>query len=56
VWVELNGAFGASLIAQIFAVGIAVGLAGGFYAWAVSKMQVPEARQIQALLSRRLAR
>jgi putative peptidoglycan lipid II flippase len=56
VWVELNGAFGASLIAQILAVGIAVGLAGGFYAWAVSKMQVPEARQIQALLSRRLAR
>jgi putative peptidoglycan lipid II flippase len=56
VWVELNGAFGTSLIAQIFAVGIAVALAGGFYGWAVTKMQVPEARQIQTLLSRRLAR
>jgi putative peptidoglycan lipid II flippase len=56
VWVELNSAFGTSLIAQIFAVGIAMMLAGGFYAWAVTKMHIPEARQIQMLLRRRFAR
>ena len=56
VWVLLNAALGSSLIGQIFAVGGAVALAGGFYGWAVTQLRIPEARQIQTLMSRRLAR
>ncbi len=55
-WVLVHDLLGRSLIAQILAVGVAVGLAGGFYVWAVTKMRIPEARQIQTLISRRLAR
>ena len=55
-WIVVNDVLGGSLIAQIFAVGVAVALAGAFYVWAVTKMRIPEARQIQTLLSRRLAR
>lgn len=55
-WVLIHAGLGASVIAQIVAVGFAVALAGGFYVWAVTKMRIPEARQIQTLLSRRLAR
>ena len=56
VWVVVDDVLGASLIAQILAVGLAVGLAGTFYVWAVTKMRIPEARQIQTLIRRRLAR
>ncbi len=56
VWVLVHDVLGASVLDQILAVGLAVVLAGAFYVWAVTKMRVGEARQIQTLLSRRLAR
>jgi putative peptidoglycan lipid II flippase len=56
VWVLVHDVLGTSVVAQIFSVGLAVALAGAFYIWAVTKMRIGEARQIQTLLSRRLAR
>jgi putative peptidoglycan lipid II flippase len=56
VWVLLHNLLGASVTAQLVAVGLAVLLAGTFYVWAVTKMRIPEARQIQTLFRRRIAR
>ncbi len=56
VWLVTHAVLGGSVIAQILAVGLAVIAAGAFYVWAVTKMRIPEARQIQTLMSRRLAR
>ena len=50
VWVLLNDVVGTSIPGQIFAVGLAVVLAGVFYAKAVLVMRVPEARQIETLI------
>ena len=54
VWALVNGVLGGSLIAQIASVGLAVGVAGAFYAWAVLHMRIPEARQIENLIASRL--
>jgi putative peptidoglycan lipid II flippase len=54
VWVLLNSLLGKSLTAQIVAVGLAVVLAGAFYAKAVLAMRIPEARQIESLVLGRL--
>jgi putative peptidoglycan lipid II flippase len=56
VWVLVNGALGTSLIAQILSVGLAVVVAGAFYAWAVLNLRIPEARQIERLVLGRLGR
>ncbi len=54
VWELLNGIVGLSLPGQIFSVGGAVLAGGGFYAWAISRMRVPEWQQIESMLLRRL--
>ncbi|WP_249009981.1 murein biosynthesis integral membrane protein MurJ [Conexibacter sp. DBS9H8] len=56
VWSAVASVLGDSIPAQLIAVGLAIVLAGAFYAWAVTRMRIPEARQLQTLLSRRLAR
>ena len=55
VWALLHAVAGVSLVGQIFSVGAAVLVAGGFYAWAVLNMRIPEAKQIERLLRGRLA-
>ncbi len=54
VWVLLDDLLGRSLPAQIVSVGLAVVLAGAFYAKAVLAMRIPEARQIESLVLGRL--
>jgi putative peptidoglycan lipid II flippase len=54
VWVLVNGIAGASVIGQIVSVGLAVVIGGGFYAWAVLQMRIPEARQVEQLIAGRL--
>ncbi len=54
VWVLLDDLLGSSLPAQIVSVGLAVAIAGAFYAKAVLTMRVPEARQIESLVRGRL--
>jgi putative peptidoglycan lipid II flippase len=63
-WAAANSAVGHSTlrisdvalpIGQIISVGLAVGLAGTFYAWAVTRMRIPEAEQIESMLRRRLS-
>jgi putative peptidoglycan lipid II flippase len=56
VWVLLNGLLGASLLAQILSVGIAVAIAFAFYGKAMLTMRVPEARQIQFLVLQRVGK
>jgi putative peptidoglycan lipid II flippase len=56
VWTLLNGLLGQSIPAQVISVGLAVGVAGAFYAKAVLAMRIPEARQIEALILGRLRR
>jgi putative peptidoglycan lipid II flippase len=56
IWKGIDSVLGRSLIAQILSVGIALALAGGFYAKAVLTMRIPEARQIEALVRGRLGR
>jgi putative peptidoglycan lipid II flippase len=56
VWVLLHALLGASTPAQLIAVGAAVLLAGVAYAYLVTRLRIPEARQIQTLLRRRLGR
>jgi putative peptidoglycan lipid II flippase len=53
-WAFANDAVGSSLPGQIFSVGLAVVLAGGFYSWAVLHLRIPEAHQVSRLISRRL--
>jgi putative peptidoglycan lipid II flippase len=54
IWVLLNDLLGRSTLAQIIAVGLAVAIAGAFYAKAVLFMRIPEARQIEELVLGRL--
>ncbi|HZU39847.1 MAG TPA: murein biosynthesis integral membrane protein MurJ [Solirubrobacteraceae bacterium] len=56
VWTGVSDLVGGSLPGQIASVGLAVAIAGAFYAWAVLGMRVPEARQIEALVLGRLRR
>ena len=56
IWVGLDSLLGRSLVAQIFAVGIAVSVAGIVYARLALTMRVPEARQIEFLIRQRLGR
>jgi putative peptidoglycan lipid II flippase len=54
VWKGLSTALGVSLIAQILAVGLALAAAVGVYARLVLLMRVPEAKQIESMISGRL--
>jgi putative peptidoglycan lipid II flippase len=54
VWKGLDSLLGASLVAQIIAMGIALILAGALYARVVLWMRIPEARQIESLIMGRL--
>jgi putative peptidoglycan lipid II flippase len=56
VWAALDGVFGQSFVVELFAVGIAIVVSGALYAKIILAMRVPEARQIQALVTQRLSR
>jgi putative peptidoglycan lipid II flippase len=56
VWKGLDSVLGASLVAQIISVGLAFTVAGVLYGWLVLRMRVPEARQIQELVTSRWPR
>jgi putative peptidoglycan lipid II flippase len=56
VWVGLDTALGRSLPAEIVAVGLACSLSLALYAKLVLAMRVPEARQIEQLITSRLRR
>jgi putative peptidoglycan lipid II flippase len=53
-WVGLQDAIGASLIAQVISVTLALTAASGFYIWAILRLRVSEAVQIAALIHHRL--
>jgi putative peptidoglycan lipid II flippase len=55
VWVLVDHLVGTSIAGQVVSVGLATALAGLFYAWAVTRMRIPEARQIQAMIRNRLS-
>jgi putative peptidoglycan lipid II flippase len=54
LWAGLDQLLGSSLIAQVIEVGAAITVASGLYAKTVLAMRVPEARQIEMLISGRL--
>ncbi len=54
VWSLVNQIVGISVPGQILSVGLSIALGGGFYAWAVTRMRIPEAHEIAALIRRRL--
>jgi putative peptidoglycan lipid II flippase len=54
VWKGVDSVLGASLVAQIVSMGIALALAGVLYARLVLIMRIPEARQIEMLIRSRL--
>jgi putative peptidoglycan lipid II flippase len=56
LWVGLDHLLGASLVAEIFEVGLSVAAAFALYGRLVLWMRVPEARQIQFLVRQRLGR
>jgi hypothetical protein len=56
VWALLNKLQGESLVAQIFEMGVAIGVGGFVYAKTVLAMRIPEARQIETLIMGRLRR
>jgi len=56
VWTGVDKLMGRSLAGQIISVGIAVGLGLALYAKTVLTMRIPEARQIQQLITGRLRR
>jgi putative peptidoglycan lipid II flippase len=56
VWAGLDHLLGGSLIAEIFEVGIATAAAFALYGRLVLWMRIPEARQIQFLVTQRLGR
>jgi putative peptidoglycan lipid II flippase len=56
VWKGLDSLLGRGLLAQIVSVGLALTLAGVFYAKAVLTMRIPEARQIEELILSRIRR
>jgi hypothetical protein len=51
LWELLDKLAGGSIPGQIVSVGGAVVVAGGFYAWAISHMRVPEWQQIEFMFS-----
>jgi putative peptidoglycan lipid II flippase len=53
-WKGLDAVLGVSLVAQIISIGIAMGAAGLLYARLVLWMRIPEAHQIESLISSRL--
>jgi putative peptidoglycan lipid II flippase len=55
-WWVLDQALGRGLVAQVIAVGVAIGLGAAAYTAAVLAMRIPEARQIADLIGRRLGR
>ena len=54
VWALLDRFAGVSFVGQLVSVGVAIAASGAFYAWAVLRMRVPEARQIERLVRGRL--
>ncbi len=56
LWALLDHLAGTSLPGQIVSVGGAVIVSGGFYAWAISRMRVPEWQQIEGMVRSRLRR
>jgi putative peptidoglycan lipid II flippase len=56
LWVGLNSLLGTSLAAQIFSVGISIGVAVVLYSRITLAMRIPEARQIEQLIRQRLRR
>jgi hypothetical protein len=56
VWLVANSVVGTSLIGQLIAVGLAIGISVGLYAKIVLLMRIPEARQIEELVLGRLRR
>ena len=56
LWVALDALLGGSLVAEIFAVGIAGVAACVLYARLALAMRIPEARQIELLIRQRLGR
>jgi putative peptidoglycan lipid II flippase len=54
LWELLNKLAGTSIPGQIVSVGGAVLVAGGFYAWSISHMRIPEWQQIESMLLGRL--
>ena len=56
VWGLADAVVGRSTLGQLISVGLAVAIAGAFYAKAVLTMRIPEARQIEALVLSRLRR
>jgi putative peptidoglycan lipid II flippase len=56
IWVVTNGIVGTSLLGQLISVGLALGVSVALYARVVLLMQIPEARQIEELVTGRLRR
>ncbi|HEV3128834.1 MAG TPA: murein biosynthesis integral membrane protein MurJ [Solirubrobacteraceae bacterium] len=56
VWAAVDGVFGHSFVVELFAVGMAIVVSGALYAKIILAMRVPEARQIQSLVTQRLNR
>jgi putative peptidoglycan lipid II flippase len=54
LWELLDKLAGVSVAGQIVSVGVAVLVAGGFYAWTISHMRIPEWQQIESMLASRL--
>ncbi|HWF26673.1 MAG TPA: lipid II flippase MurJ, partial [Solirubrobacteraceae bacterium] len=54
VWKLVDAVVGTSVVGQLISVGLAMGAAGYAYARLVLAMRIPEARQIERLLLRRL--
>ena len=54
IWELLNSLAGTSLVGQIVSVGGAVAAGCGFYVWAISRLRIPEWRQIESMLLSRL--
>jgi putative peptidoglycan lipid II flippase len=55
VWALLDRVTGVSFVGQLASVGVAVVASGVFYGWAVLRMRIPEARQIERLVRGRLS-
>ena len=54
LWVGIDHLLGASFIAQLISVGVAIAAAWVLYGKVVLAMRIPEARQIQTLVLGRL--
>jgi putative peptidoglycan lipid II flippase len=54
VWKGVASVLGLSLLAQIISMGLGFAVAGVLYGWLVLRMRVPEARQIEQLVTSRL--